>query len=196
MPTPSPGQHDQGSRQRLPEHIEQTIQALAEVHARHERRGTPSQIALRQLISVAAQPRTLSAVVLAICAWMVFNEGMIQLGYQAFDPPPFYALDTVLSVLALCVTLTILTIQRREDQLSSLREQLSLELAILSEQKSAKIIQLLEELRRDSPAVPDREDLQAEAMSEPANPQDVLDAIEDKHAEAGLLDPQVGPREA
>ena len=43
----------------------------------------------------------------------------------------------------------ILATQRREYQLAQLREQLTLELAILSEQKTAKVIQLLEESRRD-----------------------------------------------
>ena len=44
----------------------------------------------------------------------------------------------------------ILATQRRENQLAQLREQLNLELAILSEQKTAKVIQLLEESRRDN----------------------------------------------
>ena len=54
-----------------------------------------------------------------------------------------------MGLLALYVTVLILTTQRRDDQLASYREQLTLELAILGEQKSAKIISLLEELRRD-----------------------------------------------
>jgi uncharacterized membrane protein len=191
----SPHEPELREAQRLPEHIEQTIQALADLHAQHERRGSPSQIALRNLISMAARPRSLSAVLLVIAAWAAVNAAMVALGRPAPDPPPFYELDTVLAIASLCVTLTILTIQRREDQLSHLREQLALELAILGEQKNAKIIQLLEELRRDSPAVPDRPDAEAEAMAQPANPREVLDAIEERHAEAGLLDQEVGPRD-
>ena len=48
---------------------------------------------------------------------------------------------------------------------------------MLSERKTAKIIQLLEELRRDHPGIADRLDAEAEAMSEPANPQAVGDAL-------------------
>ena len=59
---------------------------------------------------------------------------------------------------------------------------LALDLAILSEQKSAKIIGLLEEFRRDSPEIHDRVDHEAEAMAQPANPQSMLDAIKDTGA--------------
>jgi uncharacterized membrane protein len=81
--------------------------------------------------------------------------------------------------LALYVTILILTTQRREDELASYREQLTLELAILSEQKSAKIIALLEEMRRDSPALKNRVDEEAAAMAVAADSQAVLDAIKD-----------------
>lgn len=43
-----------------------------------------------------------------------------------------------------------------------------MELAILSERKIAKVIELLEELRRDSPQVQDRVDRQADQMAQPA----------------------------
>jgi uncharacterized membrane protein len=55
------------------------------------------------------------------------------------------------------------------------REQITLELAILSEQKSSKIIELLEEFRRNDPNQGDHE--VAEALAEPADAQVVLDAI-------------------
>ena len=64
------------------------------------------------------------------------------------------------------------------------RELLTLELAILSEQKTAKVIQLLEEVRRDNPLIHDRVDREAEVMAQPADPQSVLDAIKETHAAA------------
>jgi uncharacterized membrane protein len=78
----------------------------------------------------------------------------------------------------------ILATQQREYQLAQLREQLTLELAILSEQKTAKVIQLLEESRRDNPLIRNRVDQEAEAMAQPADPQSVLDAIKEIHDEA------------
>jgi hypothetical protein len=57
-----------------------------------------------------------------------------------------------------------------------------LELAILSEQKTAKVIQLLEETRRDNPLIHNRVDQEAEAMAQPADPQSVLAAIKENTA--------------
>jgi uncharacterized membrane protein len=88
-----------------------------------------------------------------------------------------------ISLSALYMTTLILITQRREDELASHREQLILELGILSEQKSAKIIELLEELRRDAPDLRNRVDPEATAMSMAADPQEVLNAIKETHEE-------------
>ena len=82
-----------------------------------------------------------------------------------------------ISLTALYMAVLILATQRRENELASHHEHLTLELAILSEQKAAKIISLLEELRQDHPDIQDRVDDEAAVMSEPANPQSVLEAI-------------------
>ncbi len=75
------------------------------------------------------------------------------LGTRPWDEAPFAWLQGGLGLLALYVTVLIVTTQRREDQLAGCREQLTLELAILGEQKSAKIIALLEESARQAAAL-------------------------------------------
>jgi hypothetical protein len=60
-------------------------------------------------------------------------------------------------------------------------DQLILELAILNDQKTSKIIELLEEARRDNPAIVDRVDPEASAMSSPSDTHAVLDAIKVVH---------------
>jgi uncharacterized membrane protein len=54
---------------------------------------------------------------------------------------------------------------------------MTLELAVLGEQKLAKIISLLEEFRRNDPNQGDDRDEVAEALAKPADAQVVLDAI-------------------
>ena len=85
--------------------------------------------------------------------------------------------------LALVMTVMIVTTQRRAGKLSERREQLTLELTLLTEQKTAKIIALIEEIRRDSPQLANRIDSQASAMSAPADANLVLDAIAETAAE-------------
>jgi uncharacterized membrane protein len=78
----------------------------------------------------------------------------------------------------------ILVTQRRADVLASVRSQMTLELTILTEQKVAKIIELVEELRRDSPAVHDRIDTEAHDMATKADPQAVHGAIDEINRES------------
>ena len=85
---------------------------------------------------------------------------------------------------ALYLTVMILIAQRHDDELSNRRDQLTLEIAILAEQKTAKIIALLEEFRRNDPHQSDDRDTIAEALAEPADPQPVLNAIKAAHGEA------------
>ena len=115
---------------------------------------------------------------------------MIDVGRWAFDRPPFAWLELLISLTALYIAILILSTQRRDDELASLREQLTLELAILSDQKAAKIIELLEELRQDHPSIRNRADPEAQAMSSPADPQSVLDALKQSHQE--MAKPRAG----
>jgi uncharacterized membrane protein len=78
---------------------------------------------------------------------------------------------------ALYMTVFILATQRREDKPANRHEQLTLELAMLSEQKAAKSILLLEQLRQDHPEIQNRIDKEADAMSSPADSRSVLEAL-------------------
>ena len=116
------------------------------------------------------------------------------LHFRPVDPPPFAWLDKAASLGSLYMVVLILATQRREDQLAQQRELLTLELAILTEQKTAKVIELLEEVRRDNPHIRDRVDRVAQAMAQPANPQSVLEAIKEltpKRTQTGVRSPDV-----
>ena len=53
-------------------------------------------------------------------------------------------------------------------------------MSLLPEQHTAKIIGLLEELRRDMPSVVNRVDLEAEALTKTVDPHEVLATFESK----------------
>jgi uncharacterized membrane protein len=121
------------------------------------------------------------ALTFVVVGWISVNLALTKAGLGPLDRPPFPWLQGVSSVTAVFFAALILTTQRREDELARHRDQLILELAILGERKSAKIIELLEALRRDSPLVQDRIDDDAAAMTKPADPGAVLNAIEEIH---------------
>jgi uncharacterized membrane protein len=166
-----------------PTHVERTVQAIAELHVAHYGQATRVERVVDGLTRVVGRPASIGILALVLVAWIGGNVALEHLGRDAFDPPPFQWLQDIGTLLGLCITVLILNTQRREDELAVRRDQLTLELAILSDQKTAKIIELLEELRRDHPQIADRIDSQASEMAQPTNPHAVLHQIQDRQAE-------------
>jgi uncharacterized membrane protein len=123
------------------------------------------------------RPWFIALVGCAVAVWIAANLIASGLGLQPIDPPPFAWLELAATVFSLLLVVLLLVAQKHEDELNAHRDTLTLELSILSEHKIAKVIQLLEELRRDSPHVQDRDDPQAEQMAEPADAGSVLAAV-------------------
>jgi uncharacterized membrane protein len=168
----------------LPAHIEATIRSVAQFHAEHHQNATPLQRVVDRITGLLGRPRFIGVLTVIAAGWISLNLLAAALGYRPIDQPPFSGLGLVVSLVSLYMVVLILATQQRESQLAQLREQLTLELAILSEQKTAKMIQLLEESRLDNPLIRNRVDHAAEAMAQPADPLSVLDAIKKAHAEA------------
>jgi uncharacterized membrane protein len=163
----------------VPAHVEDTVQAVARFHATHQEEASPLQRVIERATRRAGSPAFITLLTVLVVSWTALNLALVLMGRAPIDEPPFFWLQGAVTVTALYMTAFILTTQRREDKLAGLRDQLTLELSILSEQKSAKIIQLLEELRRDDPNISDRLDEQADALSTPADPNVVVDALKD-----------------
>ena len=169
--------------EKLPVHVRKTAHAIAELHAAHRAESTPAQRRLEQTVSYVSTPGFLGLVTLGVLFWIFANPVSVWLGFAAFDPAPFPLLQGVLTLMAVYVSLAILAAQRRATVLADLRAQITLEHSILTEQKAAKAIELLEELRRDHPEIANRTDHEARALSVPANTKEVADAIVESHAE-------------
>lgn len=170
---------DRNTSGMVPAHVEDTVQAVARFHSAHEAEAGRLQQAIERLTRRAGRPGFAALLTALVGGWIIVNLILIALGREPIDEPPFIWLQGAVALTALYMTVFILTTQRREDKLAGLRDQLTLELSILSEQKSAKIIGLLEELRRDAPNISDRADDHAEALATPADPDAVLDALKD-----------------
>jgi uncharacterized membrane protein len=161
----------------LPPHIEQTVQAIARLHKAHEERATTLELLVDRLTALVARPAFIGATLAAVAIWIGANPLLRRLAGWSFDSPPFPWLQGAGTLAAILITTLVLVSQRRKDELSELREQLTLELAIMTEQKSAKLIALMEEMRRDNPLIADRVDTEADDMSTAADPETVLEAF-------------------
>jgi uncharacterized membrane protein len=74
---------------------------------------------------------------------------------------------------------TVLATQNRQQRSAGERALLDLQVNLLAEQKVAKLISLLEELRRDMPDVKNRTDPLAEAMTQSVDPHAVVTALQE-----------------
>jgi len=160
-----------------PGYVEEVIRVTRKLHADHHRSATRLQRLVHRLVDLLGQPRVAGLLLVAVMGWVAANSVAKISGHAPVDPPPFQWLELAVSFAALCITILILTTQRRDDQLAQQREQMTLDLAILSEQKLAKIIQLLEESRRDNPLLDNRADPSAAAMAKPADPHELRRAV-------------------
>jgi uncharacterized membrane protein len=178
----------------LTPHIEETIRLIARLHTEHHQNATPLERAVDRMTDLLSRPRFLGVLTVTVAGWIGLNLLATALGHRPIDLPPFSWLGGAVSLVSLYMVILILATQRRQDELARHREQLILELAILSEQKTTKVIQLLEESRRDNPLIHDRVDQEAEAMARPANPQSVFDAIKETQDEVEQVgDSATGP---
>ena len=185
----SPGESDESV---LPRHIEDTVQAIARLHADHHRSATPLQRLVDRLTALVARPWFIVVVTVVVLTWIAGNLLTARYWGWRFDGVAFPWLQGAGELATIYITTLVLMSQRRKDELSELREQLTLEIAIMTEQKGAKLIALIEELRRDSPTLVDRIDPQAEAMALPANPGAVLEAFRETH-EGMMAEAEAGP---
>ena len=160
----------------IPDHVDKAVRSVAQLHTEHHGNATTPQRWVNRITAFMARPWFIALVGLGAAVWIGANLMANKLGLEAVDAPAFPWLQGAANLFSLFIVMLVLVAQKHEDELNAHRDTLTLELAILSEHKIAKVIQLLEELRRDSPQIQDRVDPQAEQMSEPADAGSVLGA--------------------
>ena len=168
----------------LPDHVSQQVDTIAALHARGESDVSVHQRLIERVTAFLGRPLFLNLTIGAIALWIFLNLPANRPNLAPFDPPPFPLLSWLVSTGGLLLTIVVLITQNRQARLAERRAQLDLQVNLLSEQKIAKVIALIEELRRDIPSVRNRHDPEAEAMSEAADAHAVLDALEEKLEEA------------
>ena len=162
----------------MPEHVGHNIQTIMALFARADERVGRHQLAIERLTGALGRPLSTYLLVLAMAGWMAGNLMASHYGYQSLDPPPFPWLQGAACVAALLMTLVILTTQNRFAKVAQQRAHLDLQVNLIAEEKIAKLIALVEELRRDLPSVRNRKDSLADAMTEAVDVDAVADELE------------------
>jgi uncharacterized membrane protein len=162
----------------LPDPLNDNVATVASIRASGQRRIGRHQRWIERFTAEVGRPRSLYVIVGFVVVWVTDNLLAPTVGARSFDPPPFQWLQGLVGFSALLTTMTVLVTQSRQSRDFEQRAELELQVNLLAEQKAAKIIGLLEELRRDIPTVSNRVDPVADAMQEPMDPRAVLSALE------------------
>jgi uncharacterized membrane protein len=167
-----------------PAQLDQNIDNVLEVQKRESEHRPTAHRFVDSISRIIGRPMYLFVLFALATAWIVSNLLAPRFGLRQFDPSPFPLLDGILSLAALVSTTVILIAQNRQTRIEQQHTHLALQVNLLTEQKVAKIINLIEELRRDLPMVKDRYDAHAESLAKETDALQVLTAIE----EGGLID--------
>jgi uncharacterized membrane protein len=158
----------------------QNIETVLDFYTREEQKISRSQRILERISNLVGQPVFLGFILIFVALWMIANAVLRRLGMAEFDPAPFSWLQGIVGLGALLTATVVLTKQNRLAKLAEQREHLDLKVTLLTEQKAAKLIDLLEELRRDLPNVSNRHDPEATALQQSMKPDLVLAALDER----------------
>src|SRR5664279_3947057 len=174
--SPDPGNAPPASD---PDKASQNIDAVLDFYTREDQKISRFQRILERSSLVIGKPLYLGIVLLFVLVWVTTNLALHGLGRTPFDPAPFLWLQGLIGLGALVTTTIVLSEQNRLAKLAEQRAHLDLKVTLLTEQKAAKLIDLLEELRRDLPNVANRNDPHAETLQHSMNPDLVLAVLDE-----------------
>jgi uncharacterized membrane protein len=160
--------------------ISENIESILAFYTREEQKISRAQRVLENISGFAGRPLYLVLILLFVAVWILANVVAHKYGMAEFDPAPFSWLQGILGLGALLTATVVLIKQDRLAKLEERRAHLDLQVNLLTEQKTTKLIELIEELRRDLPMVKNRDDPKAEALQQPTDPHQVLAALDER----------------
>jgi uncharacterized membrane protein len=115
--------------------------------------------------------------------WILLNAGLVP-GIRAFDPYPYQFLTFVVSLEAIFLSLFILMSQNRGNKQADSRSHLDLQINLLAEQESTKMLQMLQKLCEHH-NLSIAHDPELELLTNPTEPETLLKELKENLPENG-----------
>jgi len=157
--------------------LDQDIETIVALRMHSERRVNRHQRVIERVTNTLGRPFSVYFIVAFIVLWIFVSMYHQYLGLSFYDIPPFPWLQDIASMAALLLAVIILTTQSRQGKLAEQRRHLDLQINLLTERKVSKLIEMMDELRRDLPSVKNNFDPAAHAMKEPIDPHTALSTL-------------------
>lgn len=161
----------------LPEHVLKNVETIASHQARQTQNVTADRRILNKIAGFLARPGFLYFQIGFFAVWIGCTN-LAERNLIAKNFPQFDLHLHGLEIASLLISTEVLIAQAHQEKMSEERSSLALQLNLVTEQKIAKLISLVEELRVDLPNVKNRNDKEAEVMKQATNPQAILEVIQ------------------
>jgi uncharacterized membrane protein len=135
------------------------------------------QVAIERISAFCGSAAYFAGTVAFILLWTGLNAWATRRGWASLDTPPFPWLQGIVSSNALLLTIAVLIRQNRLVRLAAHHAHLDLQINILTEQKVTKVLQLVDELRRELPALRGAPNAEVAALTTPADTGAILEAV-------------------
>lgn len=160
-----------------PEHIIKNVETIDKYHTQNQQKIAADHRILNKIAAIFSRPQFLYFQIGFFALWI----GCTQLAERNIIAKNFPQFDLDLhglEIASLLITTEVLIAQAHQEKVAEERSHLMLQLNLVTEQKIAKSIALLEELRVDLPNVKNRYDVEAEVMQQASDPQAILEVIQ------------------
>jgi uncharacterized membrane protein len=139
---------------------------------------------------ILSQPLLFTALLALHLGWVLLNLPLWP--WRPWDPYPFTFLATIASAEAPFITLLILMNQRRERDVSELRDEILLQVALHSERQSTMTLRLLREIQQKLDVDTDQSGEILERMQENLDPRHLLENVRrslrrDEGSDSGMM---------
>ena len=161
----------------VPEQVLKNIETITNYLERSEQNIPIAQRILDKVVSVFGKPQFLYFQILFFTIWEICGH-LVDLGILPASFPQIDLGAEWLDLAALFISTGVLVSENRQEKVNEERSHLVLQLNLITEQKIAKLISLVEELRTDLPNVKNRNDVEAELMKQATDPQVILEVIQ------------------
>ena len=166
----------------MSEQVVKNIEKIIGFQAKQEQKLPMRDRIIEKIASFFGKSEFLYLQLLFFVSWAVCSHLAPQL--LPFGLPKFDLQEMGVDIASLLIATGVLVQQNRQDKLAEQRSHLTLQINLLTEQKIAKLIELMEELRADLPNIRDRYDWEAQIMQQATDPQVVLNILQENLEQA------------
>jgi uncharacterized membrane protein len=125
---------------------ETNVEKVVQLEAEQEKHVAPANRLSEAIARFAGTNAFVLVQLVCVGLWIIINTGAI---VDPFDPYPFVLLGMLLALEAVLLTSFVLIRQNRMGQIADRRAHLDLQINLLAEKESTKVLQLLQRMSRE-----------------------------------------------